>query len=67
MTHLVVLNDSRVLSRLPFSLDLTWLDIDVSRCTDYRYALTFDRRDSAERCAGMHGAQVHIIGDYDAI
>lgn len=65
MTHLIVKNDERVLSRVTPQGELTWLDIDLSRCTDYRYAITFERRKAAETCAGMHGARVHIIGEYD--
>jgi hypothetical protein len=64
--HIIVRNDERVLSRVTPHGPLEWLDIDVTRCTDYRYAITFDRHGAALKCAGMHGAEVHRIGEWDS-
>lgn len=66
MTHAIIRNDTEVLSRVEPRGPLVWLDYGVSLATEWRYAITFDRREAARKCAGMHGAEVHTIGDYDA-
>ena len=64
--HAIIRNDESVLSRVEPRGPLVWLDYGVSVATDWRYAITFETRSGADKCAGMHGAEVHIIGDYDA-
>jgi hypothetical protein len=66
MSYLVVRNDAEVLSRATPHGPLVWLALTLTECTEYRYALTFDRHAAATICAGMHaGAHVHTIGEFD--
>lgn len=55
MPYIVVNRENAVLSRVSSDALLSWIDIGVSRATDYRYAITFDTYSGALKCAGMQG------------
>jgi hypothetical protein len=66
MPYIVVKNDESVLSRVSPDALLSWIDLGVSRATEYRYAVLFETCSGALKCAGMQGGSVHQIGDWDA-
>ena len=61
----IVVNREAVLSRASPDAVLTWIDLGVSRATDYRYAITFETEAGARMCARMQGGSAHRIGDWD--
>ena len=61
----IVVNREAVLSRASPDAVLTWIDLGVSRATDYRYAITFDTFQGASKCARMQGGDVLHIGEYN--
>ncbi len=64
MPYIVVRkNDESVLSRASPDALLTWLDVGVSRATDFRYAITFETFAGAARCASMQGGEVRRASD----
>ena len=65
MPYIVVRNES-VLSRESPNALLSWIDLGVSRATEYRYAVLFETCSGALKCAGMQGGNVHRIGDWDS-
>lgn len=56
--HIIVRNDTAVLSRATPHGPLVWLDLRLTECTEYRYAITFDRPD-----AGLREALVERLLD----
>ncbi len=74
MPYIVVRNDGptghsgpeaprSVLSRVSPSALLSWVDIGVSRATEYRYAVVFETHYGALRCAEMQGGCPHWVTD----
>jgi hypothetical protein len=72
MPYIVVRNDGptghsgpeaprSVLSRVSPDALLSWVDLGVSRATDYRYAITFETLYGALRCAEMQGGEVRRV------
>ncbi len=68
MPYIVVRNDGptghsgpeaprSVLSRVSPDALLSWIDLGVSRATDYRYAITFETLYGASKCADMQGGR----------
>jgi hypothetical protein len=50
-----------VLSRVSPDALLSWVDLGVSRATDYRYAVLFEKCSGALKCAGMQGGEVRRV------
>ena len=71
MPYIVVRRDELVLSRTEDRALLSWIDIGVSRATDYRYAITFETHEGALKCAGMQGGDVRSTApaqvDWDSL
>ncbi len=72
MPYIVVRNDGptghsgpeaprSVLSRVSPDALLSWVDIGVSRATDYRYAVLFETCSGALKCAGIYGGEAHVV------
>jgi hypothetical protein len=62
MPYIVVKNENAVLSRVSPNALLSWVDIGVSRATDYRYAITFETWNGAWKCSRMQGGYPVGIG-----
>ncbi len=61
MPYIVVKANESVLSRVSPDALLSWIDLGVSRATDYRYAVLFETCPGALKCAGMQGGEVRRV------
>lgn len=66
MPYIVVKHEESVLSRVSPNATLSWIDIGVSRCTEYRYAVTFETFRGADGCARMQGGKALLAGADDS-
>lgn len=62
MPYIVVNHEQSVLSRASPNALLSWIDLGVSRATDYRYAIIFETFSGADKCAKMQGGEVRNTG-----
>ena len=63
MPYVVVNREQSVLSRVSPDALLSWVDVGVSRATDFRYAITFETLYGATMCAGMQGGEAKRVSD----
>lgn len=63
MTYVVVNRENALLSRVSPDALLSWVDVGVSRATDFRYAVTFETLYGATMCAGMQGGEAVHTSD----
>lgn len=58
MPYVVVNREGSVLSRASPDALLSWIDLGVSRATDFRYAVLFETSSGAFKCAGIYDGRV---------
>lgn len=59
------LDGSRVLCQLAGMAAVQWIDARVAEAIGYSYAVTFETRRGADRCAFMHNGAVVALGEWD--
>ncbi len=67
MKYVVVNRENALLSRVSPDALLSWVDVGVSRATDFRYAITFETLAGACKCAQMQGGEAKRVSDLGGI